>query len=88
MGILLCTFVILFLGGESKWFQMLLNRRACNIKYLKVLNLHSGSAVELLEEVEAVRGQERDVGDDAALGVSGPGHDDDEEDDEDVIIID
>ena len=44
--------------------------------------------MELLEEVEAVRGQERDVGDDSALGVSGPGHDDDDADDEDVIIID
>ena len=38
--------------------------------------------MELLEEVEAVRSQERDVRDDSALGVSGPGHDDDDEDDE------
>ena len=72
MGILLCTFVILLLGGESKWFQMFLNRRACNMKCLEVLNSHSGSAVELLEEMEAVRGQERDVGDHSARGVSGP----------------
>ena len=38
-------------------------------------NSHSGSAVELLEEVEAVRGQERDVRDHSARGVSGPDQD-------------
>ena len=32
--------------------------------------------MELLEEVEAVRGQERDVGDDMARGVDGPVDDD------------
>ena len=36
--------------------------------------------MELLEEVEAVRGQERDVGDDSARGVGGP--DDDHDDNE------
>ena len=41
MGILLCTFVILLLGGESKWFQMFLNRRACNMKCLEVLKTHT-----------------------------------------------
>ena len=72
MGILLWTFVILLLGGESKWFQMFLNRRHALWKYLKVCNSHSGSAVELLEEMEAVRGQQRDVGDHSARGVSSP----------------
>ena len=32
MGILLCTFVILLLGGESKWFQMFLNQSKCTYK--------------------------------------------------------
>ena len=40
-----------------------------------LFNSHSGSTVELLEEVEAVRGQERDVGDDSARGVGGPDDD-------------
>ena len=41
MGILLCTFVILLLGGESKWFQMFLNRRACNMECLKVFKTYT-----------------------------------------------
>lgn len=70
--------MILSLGGESKWFQMFLSNEIImeNQQLLKFLFIsHSSSAVELLEEVEAVRGKQGDIGDDSTRGVSGPGQD-------------